>query len=192
MAGNKKYLLLFAQDFVEFRYPEIDSIIKLLNINVKVPKFTQKPYWIIDGCKEEDVKLISTRSVSLKFIAEIWTSGRTYDEFHENARKYKNEIPEKYKTETFKFLVETYNKHLKLPQRVAKIETMHYLDETLGKIDLKNPTNHFLYFEFYGMNPLDVPENPEEIILGRWIADGQRDLFNKISLKTRKFIGNTR
>lgn len=194
MAGIKKFLLLFAQDFVEFRYPEISSLIKLFNIKVELPKVTpvDRPYWIIENIDENSVKQIASRSVSLKLVAEVWTSGSNYDEFHENTKKFTNVIDEKFKNETFKFMVETYNKHLKLPQRIEKIETMNYMDKVLGTIDLKNPQNRFVYFEYYGMNPLDVPEYPEEIILGRFIAEGQRDLFNKISLKTRKFIGNTR
>ncbi|CAG9807124.1 unnamed protein product [Chironomus riparius] len=193
MAGIKKYLLLFAQDFVEFRYPEIESLIKLFKINVEVPKPTpiERPYWILENVEESEVRQIASRSVSLKFVAEIWSSGTSYDEFHGNVKKLMPLIDKKYKNESFKFMVETYNKHIKLKQRIEKIETMNYLDSVLGTIDLKNPDNTFVYFEYYGIDDLNVPVHPEHIYFGRYIADGQRDLFNKISLKTRKFIGNT-
>ncbi|KAJ9585076.1 hypothetical protein L9F63_020584 [Diploptera punctata] len=41
------------------------------------------------------------------------------------------------------------------------------------------------------MDSNHVPEKPYDIFFGRWIADGQRDVITKLSLKTRKFIGNT-
>ena len=56
---------------------------------------------------------------------------------------------------------------------------------------LNNPDTTLCYVEFYGLNPNDIPEQPYELFFGRWITSGQRDLIRKLSLKTRKFIGNT-
>lgn len=48
-----------------------------------------------------------------------------------------------------------------------------------------------LFVEYYGLEPNAIPEKPHDLFFGRWIADGQRELIQKLSLKTRKFIGNT-
>ncbi|KAG5673756.1 hypothetical protein PVAND_003776 [Polypedilum vanderplanki] len=186
----KNYLLLFAQEFVDFRFAEIESIIKIFNISLKLPNVEPKnrPYWIIESC-ESDIKKIASRSVSLKFVAELYCSGKTLDEFHENARNYVQFINKEYSKQSFKFIVETYNLHLKLAQKIEKIESMNYLDSALGPIDLINPDNTMIYFEYHGLK--NNEPKLEEIIFGKWIADGRRDLISKISLKNRKYIGNT-
>lgn len=191
MSNLKKYFLLFAQDYIEFRYPEIESILKVFNINVQVPRVEpiEKPYWILENISESDVRKIASRSVSIKFVAEYWTGGKTLEEFHENARNYVKFVDKSYSTQSFKFIVESFNKHLKLAQRIEKIETLTYFDKAFGQIDLINPVNKFVYFEYHGLKN-NMPEL-EEIIIGKWISDGRRDLIHSISLKERKFIGNT-
>lgn len=186
----RRFLLYFAQEHVDFRYPEISSIIKLFNLDIKVPSPTNRPYWILENVVESDLKKIASRSVSLRYIVEIWSSGKSFSEFHENLRNF-SIVPKFTSAETsFKITVETYNKHFKQSDKIGKIETMDYLP-LHGRIDLKNPENNFIYFEFWGLDPKNVPELPLEIVFGRWIADGQRDMVNSILLKTRKFIGNT-
>lgn len=188
----KRFLLYFAQEHVEFRYPEISSIIKLYNLNVQVPAFSLRPFWILENVDESDLRKIASRSVSLRNIVEVWASGKSFPEFHENLKNFNKSIDEKFTSEdySFKILVEMYNKHVKHSEKVEKIETLDYLPLN-GRIDLKSPDFNFVYFEFWGLDPKKVPDAPEDIVFGRWIADGQREMANKISLKTRKFIGNT-
>lgn len=67
---------------------------------------------------------------------------------------------------------------------------MAYLPIT-GDANLRNPDVQWYYIEFYGLDPTNVPDEPNNIIFGKWLADGNRSLVHEISLKTRKFIGNT-
>lgn len=192
MSSVKMFLLCFAQEFVEFRKPEIQSIIKLFNIKDLQVNDQQenKPYWIVEST-ESDLKKIASRSVSLRYVVEIWTSGKSYETFHDNLRKYELVDPKLLSTESsFRITVDTYNKHIKQAEKVERIESMNYLALN-GRIDLKNPETNLFYFEFWGLDPTNVPESPEEIVFGRWLFDGQRDIVKTISLKTRKFIGNT-
>lgn len=191
MTGKKRYLFYFAQELLDFRSREIESLAKLFNIDLDLPekeKNSEKPFFIINNLKESEAKLIASRSVLLRFVTEFWTSGKGYKEFHDNLRKY--EFDERFKSEDFKFRVESYNKNLKHKEKVDKIETMSYLAFE-GPIILTNPTNEFVYLEYYGLDPNNIPPEPEEILFGRLVALGQRDLISAISLKNRKFIGNT-
>lgn len=86
--------------------------------------------------------------------------------------------------------METYNKHFSQKDKIQKIETFDYLP-LKGDVDLKNPSVVWWYIEFYGLDPTKVPETPDAILFGRWIADGQRHLIKELCLKKRKFIGNT-
>ena len=68
-----------------------------------------------------------------------------------------------------------------------------------------SPDVTLYYLEFWGLDQNKEPENPEQILLGRkvcssfeslyWsvfqIGDGRRESIKKLSIKTRKFIGNT-
>ncbi|XP_077018943.1 tRNA (guanine(10)-N(2))-methyltransferase TRMT11 isoform X5 [Tamandua tetradactyla] len=60
-----------------------------------------------------------------------------------------------------------------------------------GKVNLKKPQHIFSILEDYGLDPNCIPENPNNIYFGRWIADGQRELIESYSVKRRHFIGNT-
>lgn len=190
MSNIKRYLFYFAQELLEFRHPEIESISKLFNINVELPNNDEnKPFWILHGISEQEAKKLTERSVLIKFSAEIWASGKTLKEFHDNLRKY--QVEEKYLNSSFKFRVETYNNHIQHKVKIEKIESINYLN-FVGPIDLKTPENEFLYFEYYTLDSYNAPHNePHEIFMGKFLCEGARDMIKSISLKTRKFIGNT-
>lgn len=186
---SKRYLFYFAQELLEFRKPEFESILKIFNVNeIEVERDDLKPYWLVKNINEKQAINIASRSVLLRFVVELWASGVSFDEFHNNLRSYQME--EKCKTESFKFKVESFNRHLSHLEKIAKIESMNYLD-LQGDINLNNPTNRFIYFEYYGLDSVNIPEQPEEFFVGKLISKGSRDLIKSISLKTRKFIGNT-
>lgn len=91
---------------------------------------------------------------------------------------------------SFRIHVETYNRHFTQHEKVDKIETFPYLP-VRGAVNLRSPEVVWWYIEFYGLDPNDVPAQPVATIFGRWLSDGRRAVIHEISLKTRKFIGNT-
>lgn len=169
MSNLRRFLLYFAQENVDFRYPEIRSLIKFFSLDVTLPAATEKPYWILQDVTENDLRKIASRSVSLRYIFEVWSSGKNYATFHENLKKFGPTLDEQCRESSFKVTVETYNKHFKHEEKISKIDSMNYLPLN-GKIDLKNPDNDFIYFEFWGLDPQNVPDEPEEIVFGRWVS----------------------
>lgn len=170
MSNLRKYLLFFANEHRDFRYPEIKSIIKLFNLDVKLPTSStlgNLPYWIVDNVQESDIRKIASRSMSLKYAFEVWSHDSTMEKFHEKLKSFSYEA--KYATESFKIRVESYNKHFSLKEKVEKIENIAYM-EFEGKIDLKNPQHEFVYFEFWGMDPMDVPAEVEHVAFGRFVS----------------------
>jgi tRNA (guanine10-N2)-methyltransferase len=155
----------------------------------------KKPFWIVDLPNDEYAIQIASRAVSLKCILELWTHSNTYGKFHQSLKTCLEINKEQQqhlfaKDKTFRVTVETYNKHYTQKEKVDKIETIGYLPSK-GSVDLKNPNVNFWYIEFFGMDPNNVPADPMDILFGKWIVDGQRRMLHDISLKTRKFIGNT-
>ncbi|XP_039960648.1 tRNA (guanine(10)-N2)-methyltransferase homolog [Bactrocera tryoni] len=190
----KKYILWFAQEHLDFRVAEFNSIIKLFGLkHRKLNDNTLKPFWIVEFANEESAIKFASRSVSLRSIYELWGYSDNLKSFHEKLQdsiKTKENLMNPYKQKSFKIVVETYNKHISQKEKVEKIETLEYLPFQ-GEVDLKTPQTEWCYIEFYGLDPTAVPSEPDDILFGRLVANGQRDLIKELSLKKRKFIGNT-
>ncbi|XP_013105329.2 tRNA (guanine(10)-N2)-methyltransferase homolog isoform X1 [Stomoxys calcitrans] len=196
MKNWKKYILWFAQEHTDFRQAEFDSLVQLFNLEYrKISLDSLKPFWILEFPNEDSVLKIGSRSVGVRAIFELWSHGQDYKSFHKELKNYikSNAAATNcwFKREcSFKITVETYNKHLLQKEKVQKIETMDYLPLE-GNVDLKSPNVEWWYIEFWGLDPTNVPETPEDILFGRWLGNGQRHLIKEMSLKKRKFIGNT-
>ncbi|KAL5285491.1 TRMT11 family protein [Megaselia abdita] len=194
----KKYILWFAQEHVEFRLAEINSLAKLFKLQLRILSSSNeellRPFWTVELPDEESALKLASRSISLKCILEHWSDSNNFGDFHSSLKTYlkTNELSQQYfhKDLSFKITVETYNKHFSQKEKVQKIETFDYLP-LKGDVNLKDPSVEWWYIEYYGLDPTKVPETPDAILFGRWIADGQRHLIKDLSLKKRKFIGNT-
>lgn len=172
-------------------------MLRLWNLKMKTAADhkPENPFWIVELPDDEAARKLASRSMSLRCIFELWTHSNLLNTFHEQLKGFINtnraELSSVFeKTRSFKITVETYNKHFTQTEKVAKIETLAYLPVE-GPVNLKTPDVHFWYIEFWGLDPMDVPEQPFDVLFGKWVVDGQRDMINEISLKKRKFIGNT-
>ncbi|KAG7210249.1 hypothetical protein KM043_011797 [Ampulex compressa] len=189
----KKYLLWFAHEHVDFRLAEMESILDMFNIELHIDfKSEEHPYWIVSSPAEINMQNIANRAVLLRFCMELWANSKEYKNFHQNLKSYPTENIKQHfgGGKSFKIVVETFCKHFPQKEKVNKIESFSYLPLD-GPVKLNNPDVTLYYIEFYGLNPNNIPDEPYELFFGRWIADGQRSLIPKLSLKTRKFIGNT-
>ncbi|CAG9769697.1 unnamed protein product [Ceutorhynchus assimilis] len=189
----KKYLLWFAQEHIEFRNAEIESLLSLFKIEMRYAQKPQskEPFWIVEFSSEGDAQLLTSRSVSLRNCMELWGHEKSVDLLHNSLRK-KCEIFAPYfsPNKSFKIEVETYCKHFTQQEKVNKLETFNYLPIE-GQVRLNNPDTCLQYIEYYGIIPNDPPELPHDVFFGKCVAYGLRQLMKKLSLKTRKFIGNT-
>ncbi|KAH8277499.1 hypothetical protein KR026_011653 [Drosophila bipectinata] len=192
----RKYILWFAQEHVEFRISEFQSIVKMFGIQFRpVTEQTLKPFWLVEFPDEKTALLYASRSIALRAIFELYAHSNKFPQFHERLRAHvdenKDELATYFRPDTsFKITVETYNKHFSQREKIEKIETMDYLPIE-GPVNLKNPSVEWWYIEFWGLDPTAVPPEPEDILFGRLLAHGQRHLIKELSLKQRKFIGNT-
>ncbi|XP_017781045.1 PREDICTED: tRNA (guanine(10)-N2)-methyltransferase homolog [Nicrophorus vespilloides] len=192
--AGKRYLLWFAQEHVEFRFQEINSLLTAFNITMDfIEKPTDlQPYWMVKFASEQDAKKITQRSVLLRSCIELWGHSNSVDGLHEMMKKFPEHLMEPHLDEdkSFKIEVETFCKHFTQQEKVDKIEVFEYLPYK-GPVKLKDPDTCLQYIEYYGVDPNAPPESPYRVFFGRWIASGLRQLIKYLSLKTRKFIGNT-
>ncbi|CAH1975401.1 unnamed protein product [Acanthoscelides obtectus] len=165
----------------------------LFNIEMRfVRKPKDEPYWIVEFPSEVEVKLLASRSVSLRNCIELWAHAPNVQKLHEELKLYPKSLMQPYvqADKSFKIEVDTFCKHFSQKEKVDKLEAFSYLPVD-GPVDLKTPDVTFQYIEYYGIIPHCPPEQPYEVFFGRWVASGLRQLIKKLSLKTRKFIGNT-
>ncbi|XP_008201367.1 tRNA (guanine(10)-N2)-methyltransferase homolog [Tribolium castaneum] len=190
----KKYLLWFAQEHIEFRFEEIDSLLSMFQIKMrhfKEPDNTA-PYWIVEFESESDLKRLVSRSVSIRSCMELWAHAKDIQSLHCQLQNFPKQLMEPYFQPhlSFKIEVETFCRHFSQKEKINKLESFSYLP-VQGPVKLKDPDVCLHYIEYYGTRANDPPENPYDVFFGRWIANGLRQLIRKLSLKTRKFIGNT-
>ncbi|XP_075147493.1 tRNA (guanine(10)-N(2))-methyltransferase TRMT11 [Haematobia irritans] len=192
----KQYILWFAQEHVNFRQGEFKSLVEMFNVEYRsISCSWSKPFVIVELPNDECALKVASRSIGLRAIFELWSQGQNLKSFHDTLKNYIKVHADsvKYyfsKVCSFKITVETYNKHFSQAEKIQKIESMDYLPLE-GNVNLKNPQVEWNYIEFWGLDPTNVPENPEFILFGRLLGYGQRHLVKELSLKTRKFIGNT-
>lgn len=125
----------------------------------------------------------------MKHALELWSHGKTFDEFKHNLKQYNNKSFLD-SSRSFKITVETFNNKISQKDKINRIESLSFL-EFAGPVCLTNPDNEFYYIEYYGLDTNNIPNEPNDYLFGRWISNGNRKLVSQMSLKTRKFIGNT-
>ncbi|XP_077990460.1 tRNA (guanine(10)-N(2))-methyltransferase TRMT11-like [Glandiceps talaboti] len=196
MSGKwKQYLLLFAQEHIEFRMPELQSIFSLFDIKAEIEDIEDKkcPFIVLTLPDEDSGQKIMTRTVLGKYLLEIWASAKTYPELYEKLRQCPSEMMAPYcrPDTTLKVRANAFGKTMKQPRQWRLIDEITDVIPFQGKVELTNPEHTFYILEYYGTDPNRAPDEPYSIHFGRWITDGNRTLIDKYSVKKRHFIGNT-
>ncbi|XP_061479761.1 tRNA (guanine(10)-N2)-methyltransferase homolog isoform X1 [Rhineura floridana] len=189
-----RYLLLLAQENLEFRLPEIKSLVSLCGGQFSSQQGLRlnSPFWILSMPSEEMAKGMMKRTVCAKSIFELWGHGKSAEELFSSLKNYPMEKKAPYLQSnfTYKIKVHAFNKTLTQEEKIQRIDSLEFLPFE-GKVNLKKPDHIFWFLEDYGMDPNNIPDQPLDIYFGRWIANGQRDLIESYSVKRRHFIGNT-
>ncbi|XP_046547438.1 tRNA (guanine(10)-N2)-methyltransferase homolog isoform X2 [Haliotis rubra] len=193
---RSQFLFHFASEHIEFKIPELKSIVSLLGFDITIneEKLEKKnPFLVVELPSLEHAKRIMNRTVLVKSLYELWGQGSNKQELYSNLRKYPMELSKPYLMEdtTFKIVVDTFNKKM-LQKEIRKIEDITLEAVSFkGKVNLKDPTHTFSLLEYYGPEGSPPPDQPYLMFFGRWIANGQRDKIQAYHLQKRQFIGNT-
>ncbi len=135
---------------------------------------------------EDQARALIRRSILAKAIYELWGSGKTYDELHDDVRRRTSELWPTYHTSSFKFEVDAYKGKRNLVEQRQIIESFDYLN-LAGPIKLRNPSQLFCVFEDWQ----PPAAQPRQIYLGRWLASSERDVIQRYDLKKRRYISTT-
>ncbi|KAL0481220.1 TRMT11 [Acrasis kona] len=192
-----EFLFVFHKDYETFRLPELDSVAKLLNVQISYSGTLEEDdiFLVVKCPSEQDATNIANRCILLRGVYEVLSTGDTYENLAKNARVFIDQNPnwaERYLTEntTFKLNVVTFGK--KRPNKQELIDNFMHLPWK-GKVSLESPQLQFDVLEACTL-PRDKDfMNPKTVALYfcRKISDSARDLITKYDLKQRKFIGTT-
>lgn len=201
-----KYVFWCSNEQRQFRLAELDALVDLLGFQFEwIERSSSLPWVVVELAGEKEAAMLLSRSVSIKFGFELWAEGGTMDEFFTNLHKVPVEDHAALFSEevTFKMQVEVFNKKLSGDEKVARIESLLTDHATAlpfrGTVSLASPDVTLCYLEFWPEpqnRPQELEEKrteqrPERLMLGRKVGEGRRESITKLSIKTRKFIGNT-
>ncbi|KAL9637214.1 MAG: hypothetical protein Q9204_001965 [Flavoplaca sp. TL-2023a] len=181
------YLIRFVQMHESFRKAEIQAMADLYGINLKFLHYSQySPHCIIRLPNEDAARMIIGRSILSKAIYELWGSGSTYTELHQDVKRRTSHQWHLYKISSFKFEIQAYQAKRSLAEQDALIQSFHYTGFE-GPIQLKDPEQTFTIFEEceWGL------KEPAKVYLGRLISSSSRPILDTYTLKKRKYLSTT-
>ncbi|KAI8904005.1 S-adenosyl-L-methionine-dependent methyltransferase [Gorgonomyces haynaldii] len=184
-------LVQFAHTHLDFRLQELEALITLYGLNVQPGEYSKDtPYFIIDIQSEEQARQLVERAILIKSISELFVEAKSKEELDKKTVELnlKENRPE-LSNNTFKFIVDAYNRSLSWPEQLERMNSMSFLGFE-GAIDLKNPATVFTLFEQYE-DEKDKTLLPSKLYFGRLIANGNRSLVSKYDLKKRQYLGTT-
>ncbi|XP_072029673.1 tRNA (guanine(10)-N(2))-methyltransferase homolog [Amphiura filiformis] len=192
----RQYLLIFAQEHIGFRLPELRCLLSLLKIKAEYDDRSydgESPFLPIKLTSEKDAKLLMSRSMLAKSLIELWGHGSSRDEAGKLIESQWQEEWQQYCQEDVSicFRVNPFGKQINIKDKIDIMEEIAKYLPLEGPVKLTNPDQLFHIYEYYGLNPNEAPPMPLKVYVGRWIADGQRHLVHRYSIKKRHFIGNT-
>ncbi|VDK75488.1 unnamed protein product [Litomosoides sigmodontis] len=186
----RRFIFVFSQVHVDFRHAEIESICNLYGIpcvnNISL-LCNQRHVYSFEFPSLDDVMLILSRSVLVKFAVEWMASCSDYDELcaHIEGRSH---VIKKYDSADQSFAIRIRSIGKKC-NRIAPQAIIADIGRALGfkesPVELNRPCNTFYVIEEYDSNSL------QRLHFGKLIGCGQGHLKNDYSLAERCYIGNT-
>lgn len=158
---------------------ELRSILHLLKIPHRLPNIDQEestPFIHIELPNDECAKQLAARSISIRYVLEQWASATSLPAFHAELKQFlaANEtnpnVSDNFDaSKTFRITVETFNNTMQHKEKIEKIETLAYMPMQ-GDVSLSNPNVHWYYVEYYGLDTVNVPEQPFQVLFGKWVS----------------------
>jgi tRNA (guanine10-N2)-methyltransferase len=186
-----RYLFWCANEHLDFRIPEFEALAKIFDVPLEwVERENRQPWVVLNLRTEDDARKLLSRSVATKWCVELWGEGDSLSKMHERVAQCPRSLTDPHLDKSFKIRIEPFMRRLTSKQKIQRIEAFAYLP-LRGKVKLDQPDIELTCMEYYGLDHNRAPEEPLRVFFGRLIGEGQRDLMAKLSIKKRKFIGNT-
>ncbi|KAI9158837.1 tRNA (guanine(10)-N2)-methyltransferase [Paramyrothecium foliicola] len=186
------FIIKFAQVHETFRLPEIQALAVVEDVDLTVLAYdNSSPFCLVRLPSVEAARKLIRRSILAQSIHELWGTGASLDELHQDVRKRSESLWEEYTDVSFRFDIDSHQGSRPSSKRLSIINTFHFLPFK-GPIRMTTPDEVFTIFELWPWNsvPMGV-EHPTSMYLGRFLGNSSRDLVIKYDLKKRRYISTT-
>ncbi|KAL3152268.1 hypothetical protein ABBQ32_001345 [Trebouxia sp. C0010 RCD-2024] len=199
-----EYLCYFMHRLLDFRHPEIRSLVSLLDsrdnrnsadVNFELPCGGSylSPFWYVRLPSEALARSIAQRSLLVKGFLELWGEGETWDKLIASVRSFPIARRKRWTDPsiTFKFVVDGWGKAIKQQDQIAIMHKFQFLG-LQGPIKMHCPdlTLRIIVADSSDNNGLPG-EVPYRIYFGREVACTDRSIIYKYGLPHRKYLGPT-
>ncbi|PHH92072.1 hypothetical protein CDD83_9098 [Cordyceps sp. RAO-2017] len=186
------FIIKFAQTHETFRRAEIEALAVVEGVDLAVVEYSlHSPLCLVRLPSVEAAQRLIRRSILAQSIHELWGAGASLDQLHRSVRETTADVWARYRHSSFKFVIEPFQGTRPNSQRLAIINSFHYLPFE-GPISLSCPDHVFTVFEEWPFNsvPLGL-QHPDKMYLGRFLASSSRDAVLRFDLKKRQYISTT-
>ncbi|KAL8929878.1 MAG: hypothetical protein Q9208_001022 [Pyrenodesmia sp. 3 TL-2023] len=171
----------------DFRKAELQALADLSGIEIGFLDYSQySPHCIVRLPHEDAARNLISRSILSQGIYELWGTGSTYDELHQDIRRRTANSWTNYRSSSFKFEIQAYQGKRSMAELQDLILTFRYLGFN-GPVDLKHPDQTFCIFEDCDWGV----KTPKRLYFGRLIAHSSRSIIGTYTLKKRKYLSTT-
>eukprot|EP00835_Amoeboradix_gromovi_P001109 NODE_44_length_28780_cov_0.148496.p6 type:complete len:412 gc:universal NODE_44_length_28780_cov_0.148496:23823-22588(-) len=173
------FILFYAQSFVDFRVPELDSLMKLHNRTFEVLHFNDDCPFVVVSTNGDETPFL--RSVLIKSVYSFLYQASTIKDIVDqlNSADYREYIHSSFRI--------TVHSHGNTSDRMAIITEVGKNMGLLGKANLTQFEQQFGICLYH-----NVHKELKQVFLGRLItSDTQHGAPYQFSLKTRHYIGTT-
>ncbi|KAK5946930.1 hypothetical protein PMZ80_001075 [Knufia obscura] len=155
--SGPQYLIRLAHAHETFRVPELESLASLLGITLSIVDYKPtSPFCVVrfnatstsvdQPSQDELAKTFISHSILSKSIYELYATGTTYDDLHDNVKSLPASTWAPYKNVSFKFNIDAFCGSRTMAQQRDIVEGFGYLPFE-GRIKLKNPDVEFVVGE---------------------------------------------
>ena len=134
----KRYLFWCANEHVDFRVPEFESLAEILDVTLtwveKTPESGEErePWVIIDLVDEAAAKKLISRSISTRFCIELWADSPTREGLHASNKKHIGDNVEQLsnvfdESKSFKVQADAFMKRYTMEEKLKRINQFQYL-----------------------------------------------------------------
>lgn len=187
----QKFLIQFLHKHFDFRLPEVESIAKMEEIEIKFEKdklVESSPFFIVEMEKSSCEKLLK-RSILIKSITLLLEVGSSFEDLTEKLQKRKAEFLRDFGDKTFKFHISSFGHSVPAEEKMARILSFSWM-ELKGKIDMKTPEIDFKYIEEY--KDYKSKTAPDVCYFGILAGEGLGSkVVSRFDLKKRDYVGTT-
>lgn len=154
-------------------------------------EISKSPFCIVKLPSEEAAIRLVKRSILTKAVYEVWGSGSSYEDLHDNVRGISQHLWPKYKECSFKFSMDSFQGSRSTTEQRKIIEGFRFLGFE-GPIKMKGAEQDFCILEEWQFDAAALGVyQPQAVHLGRFLSGSEREIISKYDLKKRKYICTT-